>query len=108
MKAALNGVPSFSVLDGWWLEGHVEGVTGWSIGGNEEPTEDAIEADELYSKLEAVVAPLFYGSPVDFMAVGRSAIALNGSYFTTERMVRQYDALAYRQQRAERRQPIRP
>jgi starch phosphorylase len=95
MKAALNGVPSFSVLDGWWLEGHVEGVTGWSIGGDEEPSEDATEADDLYSKLEAVLAPLFYGSPTGLAAVGRSAIALNGSYFTTERMVRQYDTLAY-------------
>jgi glycogen phosphorylase len=108
MKAALNGVPSLSVRDGWWLEGHVEGVTGWSIGGDEEPSDDATEADELYSKLEKEVASLFYGSPLDFTAVGRGAIALNGSYFTTERMVRQYDALAYRQQRPERRQPIRP
>ena len=108
MKAAMNGVPSLSVRDGWWLEGHIEGVTGWSIGGDEEPSADATEADELYTKLGGVVAPLFYGAPLELTAVGRAAIAINGSYFTTERMVRQYDALAYRQLRADRRRPIRP
>jgi glucan phosphorylase len=65
MKAAHNGVPSFSVLDGWWIEGHIEGVTGWSIGPAtpaDRPDDDGRgDADDLYRKLRAVVAPLFYG-----------------------------------------------
>jgi starch phosphorylase len=95
MKAAMNGVPSFSVLDGWWVEGHVEGVTGWSIGGPEmeaDPTRDAVD---LYIKLERVILPLFYGLPFAYAEVMRSAIALNGSFFNTQRMVRQYVHNAY-------------
>ena len=95
MKAALNGVPSFSVLDGWWVEGHVEGVTGWSIGGPEleaDPTRDAVD---LYVKLERVILPLFYGLPFAYAEVMRSAIALNASFFNTQRMVRQYVHNAY-------------
>jgi starch phosphorylase len=95
MKAALNGVPSFSVLDGWWVEGHVEGVTGWSIGGPEleaDPTRDAVD---LYIKLERVILPLFYGLPFAYAEVMRSAIALNASFFNTQRMVRQYVHNAY-------------
>jgi starch phosphorylase len=95
MKAALNGVPSFSVLDGWWVEGHVEGVTGWSIGGPEleaDPTRDAVD---LYIKLERVILPLFYGLPFAYAEVMRSAISLNASFFNTQRMVRQYVHNAY-------------
>jgi glycogen phosphorylase len=95
MKAALNGVPSFSVLDGWWVEGHVEGVTGWSIGGPEleaDPTRDAVD---LYIKLERVILPLFYGLPFAYAEVQRSAISLNASFFNTQRMVRQYVHNAY-------------
>jgi starch phosphorylase len=95
MKAALNGVPSFSVLDGWWLEGWVEGVTGWSIGGPEleaDPTRDAVD---LYIKLERVILPLFYGLPFAYAEVMRSAIAFNGSFFNTQRMVGQYVHNAY-------------
>ncbi|MCK6462153.1 MAG: alpha-glucan family phosphorylase, partial [Planctomycetes bacterium] len=96
MKAALNGVPSLSVLDGWWLEGHIEGVTGWSIG-SREPVEgdDAQEAEELYKKLEHEILPRFRGPPDSWADVMRSAIALNGSYFNTQRMVQQYIAEAY-------------
>ena len=95
MKAAMNGVPSFSVLDGWWVEGHVEGVTGWSIGGPEleaDPTRDAVD---LYVKLERVILPLFYGLPFAYAEVMRSAISLNASFFNTQRMVRQYVHNAY-------------
>lgn len=96
MKAALNGVPSFSVLDGWWVEGHVEGVTGWSIGCREEPAEDqASEIASLYDKLERVILPLYYGQPLGYAEVMRSAIALNGGFFNTQRMVQQYLANAY-------------
>ncbi len=106
MKAALNGVPSLSVLDGWWIEGHVEGVTGWSIGAGPDvagaesgdPGSDPTYADDAASfsdTLRNAVAPLFYREPERFAEVMRSAIALNGSFFTTERMVREYAAVAY-------------
>ena len=95
MKAALNGVPSFSVLDGWWVEGHVEGVTGWSIGGPEAEGEPNRDASDLYMKLERVILPLFYGLPFAYAEVMRTAISLNGSFFNTQRMVRQYVHNAY-------------
>jgi starch phosphorylase len=95
MKAAMNGVPSFSVLDGWWVEGHVEGVTGWSIGGPELEADPARDAVDLYIKLERVILPLFYGLPFAYAEVMRSAIALNGSFFNTQRMVGQYVHNAY-------------
>ena len=95
MKAAINGVPSFSVLDGWWVEGHVEGVTGWSIGGPDAEGDPARDALDLYIKLERVILPLFYGLPFAYAEVMRSAISLNGSFFNTQRMVRQYVHNAY-------------
>ncbi|HMD46811.1 MAG TPA: alpha-glucan family phosphorylase, partial [Acidimicrobiales bacterium] len=95
MKAALNGVPSLSVLDGWWIEGHVEGVTGWSVGNGDPETDDGEDASALYTKLEQEIVPLYYERPADYDAVRRAAISLNGSYFTTERMVRQYARRAY-------------
>jgi len=102
MKAALNGVPSLSVLDGWWVEGCVEGVTGWGIArdrdGETLPAEDRdrLHADELYTKLEQVVIPCFYETPDRFNAIRQQAISLNGSYFNTHRMVLQYLFEAYR------------
>jgi starch phosphorylase len=96
MKAALNGVPSLSVLDGWWLEGHEEGVTGWAIGGGHEAGEETPhEVASLYDQLEHVILPLFYGQPTEFAKVMRSAIALNGSFFNTQRMMFQYLRNAY-------------
>jgi starch phosphorylase len=96
MKAALNGVPSLSVLDGWWIEGHVEGVTGWAIEeGPEVGNDDATESRSLYNKLEHVILPLFYGQPEEFAKVMRSVIALNGSFFNTQRMLSQYMINAY-------------
>jgi starch phosphorylase len=96
MKAALNGVPSLSVLDGWWPEGWIEGVTGWSIGDSlDEDDDPAREAMSLYSKLSYVVLPLYYGSPVLYGRVMRSTIAINGAYFTAERMIQQYMSSAY-------------
>jgi len=96
MKAALNGVPSFSVLDGWWIEGHIEGVTGWSIGDTVNAENDAaVEAQSLYHKLEQVILPLYYHEPDKFAQVRRSAIALNGSFFNTQRMLSQYMRNAY-------------
>jgi starch phosphorylase len=96
MKAALNGVPSLSILDGWWIEGCVEGATGWAIGKEEDLPEDhGADAASLYDKLERVVVPLFYGHPDAFAEVRRSTIALNGSFFNTERMMDQYLSNAY-------------
>jgi starch phosphorylase len=98
MKAAHNGVPSLSTLDGWWAEGHVEGVTGWSVGSaNAVPGEsaDAEDAEDLYRKLREVVAPLYYRDHDGWAGVMRHAIALNASFFNTHRMVQQYAANAY-------------
>ena len=95
MKAAMNGVPSLSTLDGWWIEGHVEGVTGWAIGRDWNPASDEADADALYNKLELTVLPLFYRQPEAYAEVMRSAIALNGSFFNAQRMMLQYDREAY-------------
>jgi starch phosphorylase len=99
MKAALNGVPSFSVVDGWWAEGHIEGVTGWSIGSSEIAEDPTIEIAALYDKLEREIVPMFYGRPNRYTEVMRFAIALNGSFFNTQRMVLQYLTNAYKMQR---------
>ena len=95
MKAALNGVPSLSVRDGWWLEGHYEGVTGWAIGEDEDPDRQDQEVVSLYDKLENVIPPMFYRQPKAYGVVMRSAISLNGSFFNTQRMVSQYVLNAY-------------
>jgi starch phosphorylase len=99
MKAALNGVPSLSVLDGWWIEGHIEGVTGWSIGDGEWISEnggdESRDAAALYDKLERVVVPSFYQDRAHFVDVMLHAIALNGSFFNTQRMLQEYVLKAY-------------
>jgi starch phosphorylase len=95
MKAALNGVPSFSVIDGWWAEGWIEGITGWAIGNTDIIEDPASEVATLYDKLERQILPMFYGTPNRYTEVMRSAIALNGSFFNTQRMVQQYLANAY-------------
>lgn len=99
MKAALNGVPSLSILDGWWLEGCIEGLTGWGIG--EEAREPGKRLDgehdaaSLYDKLEHHVIPTFYDNPERFIEIMRHAIALNGSFFNAQRMLNQYVVRAY-------------
>jgi starch phosphorylase len=95
MKAALNGVPSLSVLDGWWPEGWIEGVTGWSIGDGMEESDPVQDSLSIYNKLSYVILPLFYGSPSLYGRIMRSTIAVNGAYFTTERMLQQYLNAAY-------------
>jgi glycogen phosphorylase len=91
MKAALNGVPSLSVLDGWWLEGCIEGVTGWAIGDySEEPGDPVLELESLYDKLEHTILPMFYKHPKAYAQVMRSAISHNGSFFNAQRMMSQY------------------
>jgi starch phosphorylase len=96
MKAALNGVPSLSILDGWWVEGHVEGVTGWSIGeGWEIESSPASEIASMYNKLEYIIIPMYYLRPIAYTWVMRNAIALNGSYYNSQRMLVQYIKNAY-------------
>jgi starch phosphorylase len=92
MKAALNGVPSLSILDGWWIEGCIEGVTGWAV---EDGDDDAAEANSLYEKLETAVVPLFLEAPKKWAHLMRTTLAVNGSFFNTNRMVRQYTRHAY-------------
>jgi glycogen phosphorylase len=99
MKAALNGVPSFSVVDGWWAEGHIEGVTGWAIGSSEVAEDPSLEVAALYDKLERDIVPMFYGRPNRYSEIMRYAIALNASFFNTQRMVLQYISNAYKIQR---------
>ena len=101
MKAAANGVINFSVLDGWWIEGHISGVTGWSIGprypkesANVEAS-DAADREDLYNKLENDILPCFYGTRSHWMDMMAYNIALNGSFFNTHRMVAQYVLEAY-------------
>ncbi|MGC2528436.1 MAG: alpha-glucan family phosphorylase [Candidatus Acidiferrum sp.] len=95
MKAALNGVPSFSVRDGWWVEGHFEGVTGWSIGYDEDPERRDVEIASLYDKLERTILPTFYSQPQAYAQIMRSTIAVNGAFFNTQRMLSQYVREAY-------------
>ena len=97
MKAALNGVPSLSILDGWWIEGCIEGTTGWAIDSTVPATGDRTphDADSLYNKLERVVLPLYYQNRDGWLNIMRHAIALNGSFFNTQRMLLQYVLKAY-------------
>jgi len=100
MKAALNGVPNFSVLDGWWIEGHIEGVTGWSIGPPPtDTTTDVSNPDEdiqdLYKKLEETIIPLYYTDKKGWTKVLKNAIGKNAYYFNTHVMMRRYVTEAY-------------
>jgi starch phosphorylase len=100
MKATHNGVPNFSVLDGWWIEGHVEGVTGWSIGpppreSAPTDTDDQRDAQDLYDKLDRVILPLYMQDQKGWIAVMKHAIGKNASYFNSHRMMRRYVTDAY-------------
>lgn len=92
MKATFNGVPNLSVLDGWWAEGCIEGITGWAIGDGG-PSEN--DAASLYDKLEKVVLPLYYDNRNGWITVMKGAIAKNASYFNSHRMMRRYASDAY-------------
>jgi glycogen phosphorylase len=91
MKAALNGVPSLSVLDGWWIEGCAEDTTGWAI---EDGESEEAEANSLYEKLEKRIAPL-YANPTAWARIQQHCIGMNGTFFNTHRMLSQYFANAY-------------
>jgi starch phosphorylase len=100
MKCTHNGVMNFSVLDGWWIEGWIEGLTGWSIG--PEPSEAALveydemqDARDLYSKLQHQIIPTYYDDRETWIRMMRYTIALNASYFNTHRVVKDYCEKAY-------------
>ena len=98
MKAAHNGVPQFSTLDGWWLEGCIENITGWAIGPEkteEEESDDEVDRNDLYGKLESWIIPKFYNDCDNWIRTMRSCIAINASFFNTNRMVQQYVLNAY-------------
>lgn len=94
MKAAFNGVPQLSVLDGWWIEGCLEGVTGWAVG-DDSPTANGHDAVALYDKLEQVVLPLWYDDRPGWIAAMKGAISKNAAYFNSHRMMRRYATEAY-------------
>ena len=101
MKAALNAVPHLSVLDGWWPEGWIEDVTGWSIGTHlteaklDDQTSWSLEVTDLYHKLAVKILPLYYQDRSGFIKIMKHAVALNGSYFNTYRMIREYVSKVY-------------
>jgi glycogen phosphorylase len=99
MKGATNGVPSLSILDGWWIEGWIEDVTGWAIDEHRDQRAGVGswqgDARMLYDKLEGAVMPTFYQDRPRFIDMMVHSIALNGSFFNTHRMVQQYVTKAY-------------
>lgn len=99
MKAALNGVPSLSILDGWWIEGYIKGITGWSIGNDIQDsgqTNDRLkDALSLYNRLAEEIIPLYYQNHEHYLDIMRNCIAINGSFFNTQRMLQQYIVKAY-------------
>lgn len=100
MKAALNGIPSLSILDGWWLEGCIENITGWAINSDPRKTDRpknarTHDAHSLYDKLEQAIVPTYYQDRNRYIDIMRHCIALNGSFFNTQRMVQEYVLKAY-------------
>ncbi len=98
MKAAHNGVPQFSTLDGWWLEGCIENITGWAIGTEKtahEESNDDVDRRDLYEKLESCILCKFYADRDNWVRTMRSCIAINASFFNTHRMVQQYVVNSY-------------
>jgi starch phosphorylase len=96
MKAALNGVLNLSVLDGWWVEGHIEGVTGWAIGnGSGDAASHKRDAEDLYRKLDEIVLPLWYDDRSRWIWMMKQSISKLGSYFNSTRMMRRYASEAY-------------
>ena len=101
MKCALNGIMNFSTLDGWWIEGWIEDVTGWSIGPDPEEEnldnyDESLDATDLYKKLAEKVIPAYYENRDHWLYMMKNSIALNASYFNTHRVVKEYSEKAYR------------
>jgi starch phosphorylase len=99
MKAALNGVPSLSIMDGWWIEGCIEGLTGWAIGKDSRAlpasAEEQSDVEMMYDKLENTILPLYKNNRDQYLNIMMHCIALNGSFFNTHRMLQQYVLNAY-------------
>ena len=100
MKAAHNGVINFSILDGWWIEGHIEGITGWSIGPKPSEssltnTNDAADAEDLYNKLENTIAQIYYNDKEQWIKIMKNSISKIAYYFNSHRMMRRYVTEAY-------------
>jgi glycogen phosphorylase len=94
MKAAVNGVLNLSVLDGWWAEACIEGVTGWSIGADA-PGRSGEHAAELYEKLGSTILPLYYNDRQVWVRMMKEAISKIAAYFNSQRMMRRYATEAY-------------
>ena len=100
MKAAHNGVINFSVLDGWWVEGCIEGVNGWSIGPNHNDSigdneRRSMELEDLYGKLQFLILPLFYENKDLWIDIMKKSISKIAYYFNSHRMMRRYATDAY-------------
>ena len=100
MKAALNGVPHLSVMDGWWLEGY-DGTNGWSLGGGAQENRDQQDAEAIYRTLEEEIIPRYYrssedGVPHDWVRMMKNAIKTNAAKFSARRMVKEYIQEFYR------------
>ncbi len=95
MKAALNGVPNLSILDGWWIEGF-NGKNGWAFGHEEiDGDRDRADAEAIYRFLEEEIVPLYYkvstnGVPDGWVRVMKESIKTNAWKFSSRRMVREY------------------
>ena len=94
MKACHNAIPNLSVLDGWWIEGHIENKTGWSIGSKAENSNEE-DAKDLYDKLENKIIPKYYNNREQWINIMKHSIAFNASFFNTHRMMHQYVLNAY-------------
>ena len=99
MKAALNGVLNFSILDGWWIEGAEQNpLGGFSIGPNDDSVtpsnNDAADADDLYKKLEYEIIPMYYEHHSEWLERMKHAITL-GAYFNTHRCIEEYQQKAW-------------
>jgi starch phosphorylase len=100
MKAALNGVPHLSILDGWWLEGY-DGTNGWALGGEAQENSDQQDAEAIYRTLEEKIIPIYYrdsedGVPHDWVRMMKNSIKTNGAKFSARRMVKEYIQEFYR------------
>jgi starch phosphorylase len=94
MKAALNGVPQLSTLDGWWVEAY-DGTNGWAIEPELDDETGAATADRAFELLEQDIVPRYYTRnadhlPMHWVPVMKHAIRVAGSRFTARRMVEQY------------------
>ena len=99
MKAALNGVLNFSILDGWWIEGYQrDPLSGFSIGPNYDSVavenDDKKDIDDMYNKLQNEIIPLYYNDKKNWINRMKHAITL-GAYFNTNRCIKEYKEKAW-------------